>query len=190
MKDHLRNKFLAGVLAAIPLVVTALLVVYVETETRKLFRIDIPFVGVAIALVGIYLLGLLVTSLIGKYFMALVDRALSRIPGLRELYAAWKQITVTQDGAQGIFTKVVSIADEAGLRVIGFSTGRPVSGSNTTTCVFVPAAPNPTSGRLYFVPLDRCTLLDMTPEEAFKMILSGGNYIPAGTIPAGGATSL
>ncbi|MGE5609053.1 MAG: hypothetical protein ACM359_07350, partial [Bacillota bacterium] len=46
-----------------------------------------------------------------------------------------------------------------------------------TLCVFVPAAPNPTSGRLYFVPRAQCIVLDLSIEDAFKMILSTGNYI-------------
>lgn len=179
MKDHLRNKFLAGVFAALPIAVTGFLVYYVETQTRSLFHINIPFVGVVLALVCIYLLGVLVTSLLGKWMLGVADRLLSRLPGLKELYSAWKQVTITPGGSQGIFSRVVLVGDEAGQRTIGFSSGEGIPGDPQTTCVFVPAAPNPTSGRLYFVPLASCRFLETTPEEAFKLILSGGNYVPA-----------
>jgi uncharacterized membrane protein len=45
-------------------------------------------------------------------------------------------------------------------------------------CVFVPSCPNPVNGRLFFVPIDQCLFVEMTPEEAFKVILSTGNYVP------------
>ncbi len=44
--------------------------------------------------------------------------------------------------------------------------------------MFIPGSPNPTTGRLYFVPSFRCIRLDMSPQEALKMIISGGNYVP------------
>jgi uncharacterized membrane protein len=45
-------------------------------------------------------------------------------------------------------------------------------------CVFVPNSPNPITGRLYFVPAELCTFTDISVEEAFKVILSTGNYVP------------
>jgi len=45
-------------------------------------------------------------------------------------------------------------------------------------CVFIPSSPNPITGRLYFIRASRCQFIDMTTEEAFKVILSTGNYVP------------
>ena len=74
----------------------------------------------------------------------------------------------------------VLVPDESGqMRMLGFSSGKPIEGDPNTCCVFVPASPNPTSGRLFFVPLDRCLSLAMTPQSALKLIISGGNYVPA-----------
>jgi uncharacterized membrane protein len=189
LQKHLRNTFLTGIFAAIPLAATAFVIWYVEKSTREplnaLFGVNIPFIGVVAALVLIYLLGLLVSSLIGKLCINLIDRLLSRIPVLRDLYQAWKHISITPGGKEGIFAKVVLIPDAGGhARTLGFTSGEGIDGDPRTTCVFVPAAPNPTSGRLYFIPLASCIFLDTSVEEAFKMILSGGNYIPSAVAKA------
>jgi uncharacterized membrane protein len=184
LQKHLRNTFLTGIFAAAPIAVTAFVIVYVEAATReplnKLFRINIPFIGVVAALVLIYALGLLVNSLLGRWLIGLVDRILLRLPVLKELYQAWKHISVTPGGKEGIFAKVVLVPVENDrAHSLGFSSGEPLDGDPNTCCVFVPASPNPTNGRLYFVPLGDVRVLDLSPEEAFKIILSGGNYVPA-----------
>jgi uncharacterized membrane protein len=184
ISSHLRKTFFAGIFAAIPLAVTAFILWYVESRTREIARgalgLDIPFIGIVLTVALVYLTGLAVTSIVGKFFLGLLDRVLSRLPVLREVYRAWKQVSLTPTGTSGIFSKVVLIADETGrFRMIGFSTGQPIPGDPSTTAVFVPAAPNPTSGRIYFVSLSCCQILDMSADEAFKLILSGGTYIPA-----------
>jgi uncharacterized membrane protein len=73
----------------------------------------------------------------------------------------------------------VMIPDETGrMRMLGFSSGRPIEGTTDVVCVFVPASPNPTSGRLYFVALPECRFLEVGAQEALKFIISGGNYVP------------
>jgi len=63
--------------------------------------------------------------------------------------------------------------------VLGFTSGHAIEGDPGLSCVFVPGAPNPTTGKLYFVPTTRCIRLEMTPQDALKLIISGGNYVPA-----------
>jgi uncharacterized membrane protein len=183
LQKHLRNTFLTGIFAAAPIAVTIFVIVYVENATRaplyNLLGINIPFVGVLVALALIYFLGLLVNSLLGKWMLAIVDRILLRVPMLKGLYQAWKHISVTPGGKEGIFAKVVLLPIEDGrAQTIGFSSGHPIEGDPRTCCVFVPAAPNPMNGRLYFMPVADVRVLDLSPEEAFKIILSGGNYVP------------
>ena len=182
MKKHLRTTFLAGVFAAIPVAVTAFIVWYVESQTRQLFRVNVPFLGVVVAIVLIYFLGLLVTSLLGKWLLGLLDKLLRKVPGLSELYTTWKQVLGTPGHSQGIFTRVVMIPTDAG-EMMGFTSGDPVRPGSPTACVFVPRTPNPASGDLHFVPLSKCRFVDVEMEEAFKFILSGGNYVPDGLAP-------
>jgi uncharacterized membrane protein len=181
LKTHVRNKFVAGVLAAIPVAVTFFVLWYIDSKARLILGIDVPFLGIAIALAAIYLLGLFVTSVIGRFLIRITDWILGHVPGLRDLYRAWKQmaLTDTQDGGFGIFGQVVLVPDEAGRgMVVGFTAGHPVDGDPGTCCVFIPASPNPTSGRLHFIAQSRLVHVDLARQEAIKMIISGGNYVP------------
>jgi len=190
---HFRNKLVAGVLAAIPVAVTGFILWFVDSKARALFEVDYPFVGILIAILVIYLLGLFVTSLFGQFLLGITDSLIRRIPGLRDLYRSWKQVALTTDAHEGIFARVVLIPDESGwMRVLGFSSGRPIEGDPGVCCVFVPASPNPTSGRLYFVPADSVIPVALQPQEALKVIISGGNYVPGaiGAATAGRGRSL
>jgi uncharacterized membrane protein len=185
LKAHLERKFLAGILAAIPLAVTAFILWYVDTHLRQLVAEVArwnppPGVGIPAALVALYFLGVFVTSLIGRYLLRAVDWTLIRLPGFRDLYGTWKQIAVTPDVDAGILAAVVLIPDESGqLRMLGFTSGRPIEHSADMLCVFVPAAPNPASGRLFFARRADCLFLpDVGTKDALKFIVSGGNYVP------------
>ncbi len=187
MGQHLRNKLVAGALAAIPLVVTVFVLWWVDSKARGIFGVDTPFVGIGIALAGLYLLGLFVTSFVGQFVLGGVDAVLRRLPGLRDLYRSWKQVALTTDTHDGIFAHVVLIPGDGGTRMLGFSSAKGIEGDASTWCVFVPASPNPTSGRLFFVPSKVCLLVDMSSQEALKLVISGGSYVPSGI---GAATSL
>ena len=188
LQKHLRNTFLAGIFAAVPVGATVFLIWWVEGMTRtplkRMFGLDIPFLGIPLALAGIYALGLIVTSLIGKWFLLLLDKLLSKLPLLREIYQAWKQVALTPGGKEGMYAKVVLAPLEGG-EVMAFTSGECVPGDEKMCCVFVPNTPNPVTGRLYFVPRADCRELAMTAEEAFKFIISTANYIP----PEVGATT-
>lgn len=188
LQKHLRNTFLAGALAAAPLAVTVFVVWYIESRTRvisdKVLGRGVPFLGVVIALVAVYALGLFVRSVLGRFALKLVDAALNRVPGLRSAYGAWKQVALTPGGGEGMFAKVCLVRDETGRRLeMAFTSGVPVEGTAAAAdpllCVFVPACPNPMNGRLLLVPRSDCRIIDDLPaEEAFKIVLSTGNYAP------------
>jgi uncharacterized membrane protein len=187
LQVHFRNKLVAGALAAIPLVVTVFILWYVDSKARSVFGVDYPFVGILIAVAGLYLLGLFVTSLVGQFLLGAVDAVLRRLPGLRDLYRSWKQVALTTDTHEGIFAHVVLIPGDGGSRLLGFTAAKGLDGDPSTWCVFVPASPNPTSGRLFFVPSKDCLLVAVGAQEALKFIISGGNYVPPGI---GGATAM
>jgi uncharacterized membrane protein len=180
---HLRNTFLAGAFAATPLAITVFLILWVESSargvTKNLTGLDIPFLGIAIAVAAIYLLGLLVTSLLGKVLLGMVDSLLLRVPIFKTIYQAWKQISLTAGGREGVFSKVVLVPDETGRTwMMGFTEGAPITNDRDHICVFVPASPNPMNGRLYFARTSECRPVNISAEEAFKLLLSGGNYVP------------
>jgi uncharacterized membrane protein len=183
LQTHLRNTFLAGIFAVIPLAITAFLIYKIDAWTRGISQTllgrSIPMVGVLVAIAAIYLVGLIATASVGRVFIRAVDALLSRVPGLRLFYITWKQIVITPGGTEGVFSRVVMIPDETGAtHLMGFTCGRAIENESSTYCVFVPAAPNPVNGRLYFVHKEKCALVDLSTEEAFKVVLSTGNYVP------------
>jgi len=179
VQTHVRNKLAVGVLSAIPVAVTAFILWYVDSKARALFDIRYPVLGLLVTLAGLYLLGLFITSLVGRWIITGADVLLAHIPGLRALYQSWKQMAFSPEGDEGIFARVVLVPDETGkMRMMGFSTRKPIDGDPDTVCVFVPGSPNPTSGRLYFVKVKDCLMLDLPARTALKILISGGNYVP------------
>jgi uncharacterized membrane protein len=188
LQTHIRNKLVAGALAAVPVAVTFFVLWYVDSKARALLHLQMPLVGIVVALGVIYLFGLFVTSVLGRALLSATDWILRHVPGLGDLYRSWKQVAISdpQDGVFGMFAHVVLVPDEAGRGcVLGFTSGHSIEGDPRVSCVFVPASPNPTSGRLQFVPQSRCLKLDLRPQEALKLLISGGNYMP----PAIGAAT-
>jgi uncharacterized membrane protein len=190
-RDHIRKNFLTGMFAAIPVAVTLFIIYWINAQTQPIthwiFRRDIPFLGLILALITIYLIGMGANSLLGRFVLRRIDHLIGRLPVVSQIYLAWKQVALTPGGTEGTFSKVVLIPDETGfMKWMGFTSGRLIEGSEPMYCVFVPNSPNPITGRLYFVPIDKCTMLAMSVEEAFKLILSTGNYVP----PLRGAVAL
>ncbi|HVT90113.1 MAG TPA: DUF502 domain-containing protein [Tepidisphaeraceae bacterium] len=183
MQSHLRNTFLAGIFAVVPLAVTVFLIYKLYEWTGVIseyfFGRAMPLLGIILVLSIIYLAGLVATLSVGKMVIRAVDSLLVRVPGLRQLYTTWKHVAITPGGTEGVFSHCVLIPDETGVsNLLGFTSGRPVDGGAGVLCVFVPVTPNPVSGRLYFVAREKCMMIDISAEEAFKVILSMGNYVP------------
>jgi len=180
ISKHVKAKFVAGLIAAIPIAITVFLVFYVDGMVQNVVRLPYPFLGILLSLAAIYALGVFVTSLVGRYLLRSFDWVLERIPGLSDLYRTWKQLLVTPDLDSGMFAKVLLLPDESGQHhLLGFSTGRPIGEDGDRLCVFVPNSPNPITGRLYFVSMKRCCFLPLSSKEALKTVVSSGNYLPA-----------
>jgi uncharacterized membrane protein len=183
-QDHLRKTFIAGLFTAVPIGVTVFLVLKFDEMTRgislSLFGRSVPLVGVVIAILVIYLSGLLASTLVGRFFIGILDSLLIRVPVLRQLYTAWKQVAFVPIGTEGTFSRVVLIGDESSqMLMLGFCSGTPIDGDADTFCVFMPSAPNPVGGsRLFFVNREKLIWLNVSTEEAFKVVLSNGNYVP------------
>ena len=183
MQDHLRKTFLAGAFAIIPVAVTIAIVVYVEGVTRgPLARVglDVPGLGVVVALAVIYATGLFVTSVVGKVLLRWTDALLNRLPLLRDLYKAWKQVSLSPGGGEGIYGRVVLVPDgpPGSPWILAFSTGDAIAPDATHVAAFVPNAPNPVTGRVVFVRREDVIATTLTAEDAFKLLLSSGNYVP------------
>jgi uncharacterized membrane protein len=196
---RLRTWLLTGLLVTAPIVVS-LYVTWIVIHTvdsaitpwipaRYLPETYLPFaipgMGLLIVLVGLTIIGALTASLLGRYFLHLSDRVLARMPIVRSIYGATKQIFETVLSSKGnAFRSVVLIEyPRRGIWTLGFITGTTVGEVQHLTRenivnVFVPTTPNPTSGFLLFLPKDEVIELTMSVEEGIKMIVSGGIVTP------------
>lgn len=146
---------------------------------------DWPGFGLVIGFVIITLFGALAAGFIGRWLIKLGESLLNRMPVVRSIYAATKQILETVMASQSdAFRDVVLLEyPRRGIWVIGFVTGNTkgeVQAKTTENMVniFVPTTPNPTSGFLLFCPEADLTYLDMNVEDALKLVVSGGIVTP------------
>lgn len=190
-----RNRFFTGVVVAIPIVATLLAVSWVVQKIdNNVFKIvpdslnpetylgfAIPGLGLIISVILLFLLGIVASNFIGRSLIRSGENLLDRVPVVSPIYNALKQIVQTVAAQKDRAFRDVCLLEypKAGVWAIGFVTadlgGEPKKelGDNMV-CVFVPTTPNPTSGFLLFVPKEDIRILDMTPEEGAKMIISGG----------------
>lgn len=190
-----RNRFFTGVVIAIPIVATLLVVSWVVTNIdENVFRIvpnslnpetylgfAIPGLGLIISIILLFLLGIIASNFIGKSLIKSGEKLLDRVPVVSPVYNSLKQIVQTVAAQKDRAFRDVCLIEypKKDVWAIGFVTadlsGEPAKAlGDDMVCVFVPTTPNPTSGFLLFVKTDSIQILDMTPEEGAKMIISGG----------------
>lgn len=196
----LKNYFFAGMIAILPLLITfSVLVILFRTFSglaRPLIR-QIPMIAqypglldVLSFLGAIFVIlfcGMILTNVIGRRIFHLIDSLLQRIPLLSWIYTAVRKITALfyQDGSTANqLRRVVMIQyPRKGVHVIGFLTSDSLSEFNKLAKadlvnVFLPTTPNPTSGFLLMVPRKEVIPLDISVEDAVKIIISGGIASP------------
>jgi uncharacterized membrane protein len=182
---NFRRNILAGLGVIVPLGLAVYVLLKIDEVTRPLMvpllGRSAPVVGIVLALLGVYLIGFSVTSLLGQFFVRKADHLLARYPGARELYNVWKDVFLNPPEQGGTSLRVVLIPDGEGQRqMIAFTTGKPVPGDEGAICVFVPDAPNPTQGTLFLIPRERVQFSAVNTSEAYKLIVSKGRYLPEG----------
>lgn len=147
---------------------------------------DIPGVGLIVAIVGLTLIGALTANLFGRTLFGYGELMLGRMPIVRNVYSALKQIFETVLSKSGSSFQRVGLIEypRKGIYSIIFISTETRGeiqarhGSDQLISVFLPTTPNPTSGFLLFVPEQDVKILDMTVEEAAKLIISAGLVIP------------
>jgi len=189
----LRNTFVAGIVASLPLVVTVYALVLLFRFTDGLLgplisswlEYTIPGLGFVLAILLLLMVGVLARNLVGQSLLRTGDRLMLRVPLVRSIYAALKQITdALARPDQAAFKRVVLIQyPRGGLYTVGFMThdqfGYLVGAEpDALVSVFLPTTPNPTSGWLVFVPREDVVPLNMSVEEGAKLVISGGVISP------------
>jgi uncharacterized membrane protein len=146
---------------------------------------EIPGIGLLIGFALITLIGALAAGFIGRWLISFGESLLNRMPVVRSIYGATKQILETVVSAQSdAFREAVLVEyPRKELWVIGFVTGNTKGEVDTLidhdmVNVFIPTTPNPTSGFLLFCPKKEVIFLEMEVEEAVKLVVSGGIVTP------------
>ena len=145
---------------------------------------EIPGLELMIAFISFILIGLVFSTLFGKAILGYFDNLITRIPFAGNVYKAIKQITETFSNADAAYQKVVLIEyPRKDIYAIGFMTGETKGEIKDhkkidMVNVFVPTTPNPTSGFLLFIPKEDAVELDMSVEDAIKLVVSAGMVVP------------
>ena len=190
---RVRRYYLAGIVVLAPTALTLWVVWKLFTFFDDILGRELRARGVSVFGLGFLLLNLLLLLLgwlaagfLGRRLFALWDKVMQRVPLINKVYATLRQIAellLGSDRGRGFGRVAVVEFPSPGSWGLGFVTsnvaGEPGRGIGRGTCsVFIPSAVNPTTGFLLMVPEERVTYLDMTPEQAMKMIVSAGAIVP------------
>ncbi|WP_095589683.1 DUF502 domain-containing protein [Actibacterium ureilyticum] len=167
-----------------------------ETYLKRIFgedtTINIRGVGVVFFLVFTVFVGWLAKGIIGRSFLDWAEGLVDRMPVVRSVYAGLKQI------AETVFSSADTSFDQAclveyprkGIWAVAFVStsakgeiNRRIPRDEALISVFLPTTPNPTSGFLLFVPKSEVIMLDMSVEDAAKLVISAGLVYPNGKDP-------
>jgi uncharacterized membrane protein len=194
----IRNYLIAGLLIWVPIMVTvwvvrfiarildqSLLLVPPTWRPEALIGHYIPGLGVVLSLLLLFITGLLVRNLFGRQIVQGAESLIKRIPVVGSVYGGAKTFseTVLADKG-GSFKQVVMVEfPRKGVFSIGFITSEDLEEAQAktaqdVTCVFVPTTPNPTTGFIILVPRDEVVRMDMTVDDAFRMLLTLGVVVP------------
>lgn len=202
MMAALRKYLIAGLLVWLPLAATVVIIKLVidlldklilllpmDYRPESLFGFSIPGFGLILAIAVLMLTGVLAANLLGRQLVALWEGILSRIPVVRNIYNAVKQISATVLTSKGKSFRKVVMAEypRKGIWSIGFLTNETVALDckdleANMVAVFLPTTPNPTSGFILLFPREDLIELDMSVEDGFKFIISVGVVVPDGPI--------
>ena len=195
----IRGYFLTGIIVTAPVGLTfyvaILFIGFIDSKVKNIIPskyhydnilpFDIPGLGLIIVFLLLTFIGFLTAGLVGRYIIRLGERIISRLPIIRSIYGALKQIfeNVLNSSSKSFREVVLIEYPRKGIWAIGFITGntkgevRSLSDTEMVN-VFLPTTPNPTSGFLLFLPKKDIKILSMSIEEGIKLVISGGIVTP------------
>ncbi|HXV35589.1 MAG TPA: DUF502 domain-containing protein [Myxococcota bacterium] len=205
IRETIRRYFIAGILFFAPIGVTiwAIGSIIVWLDNLLLPRFlklimpgldeipSIPLIGMLFTFVVILLLGVIARHLLGGEFQRAWERLLARVPIARSIYAAVKQLAeaIFASASQtSRFRRVVLVEfPRKGIYALAFTTGtargivQDMTKEEVINC-FIPTTPNPTSGFFLLVPNEELIEIDITVEDAFKLVMSAGLVSPSAQV--------
>lgn len=200
----IKKYLLAGLVVWLPIIATVLILRFLidlldqtisllpeKYNPETLLGMNLPGLGAILSIVVLFVTGVLATNLFGQKLVRLSESILDRIPLVRSIYSATKQMieAVVSTNSQA-FRKVVLVEyPRKGLWSVAFQTGGATSEITKKTesemvSIFIPTTPNPTSGFLMMVAKDDIIELEMSVDNALKFIISLGVMQPGTTTNA------
>jgi len=198
----IKNHFLSGVLVVVPLILTYIVLRFLfelvdsilQPLLLRVLGYYIPGLGVVTTVLLILLAGLLTRSIIGARLHAFGESILVRVPLIRPVYSAAKQVleAITRPNIEAFKEVVLVEYPRRGSYQIGFLSSRiTLTAANDPqkyVSVFVPSTPTPVSGNVVIVPLSDVHRIDLSVEDGVKFLVSAGvtapdkiNFRPSGT---------
>lgn len=202
---HLRAHFLTGILVTAPIGLTLyfvwLIVDWVDRQVNPLIPdtykpetylpFYVPGFGLVVMFIILTAIGAVARGLVGRLAIDTAETVLERMPVIRGVYGAMKQIfeTLLSNKSQAFREVALIEYPRRGVWTLGFITGSTLGElqnrmEDEMVNVFVPTTPNPTSGFLLFLPRRDVIVMSMTVDEGFKMIVSTGIVTPPDRRPS------
>ncbi len=198
LRTSIKNYFLTGLLVILPVFITAYVIWFLIRAMDVVLKyvpaqylpdtylpFHIPGIGLILVLIIILAVGVLFRNLAGRKVVHFSENMVDRIPLVRIIYSGVKQLLESFFLQKNDAFKRVALLEypRRGVYVIGFITGESKGEvqskiEKNMMNVFVPTTPNPTSGFYILIPEDELVILNMTVEDAFKLIISGGIFTP------------
>jgi uncharacterized membrane protein len=198
---RLRNNFLTGLIVAGPVAITFYLTWWFVTWVDGLVRPFVPVAyrpetylpfglpgsGLVVAVIALTLLGFLTRNLIGRTLVDFGERLLGRMPVVRAIYRGLKQVFETLFSGSGSSFRRVGLVEfpSPGMWSIVLISQAPsveiannLPGQEEHISVFLPCAPNPTTGFFFYVPRSKIIEIEMSAEDAATLIMSAGVVQP------------
>jgi uncharacterized membrane protein len=194
LRERTRRRFITGLLVIVPLWMTWFVLSAIVRRVDRVLAVlpkayhpdawlpfPVPGLGVILTLVVIQLVGVLGANLLGRSFVRSFEGFLARIPFVRGLYSSTQQVLrqiVAVDSASFRRVVLVRYPGGVGLYRVAF-----VTGEREVTCdgrsekllhLFLPNSPNAATGHFFFAEERLIVESDMTTEQAFKLLMSGG----------------
>jgi uncharacterized membrane protein len=185
----LRAYFLAGILVTVPLGLTIWILLWIfngidsflQPIVNQIFGHTIPGVGFGVTVVLIFIVGVIVSNVLGRRFLRYGESWLNRVPIARYLYGGIRQImqAFAAPDKTGFMEVVLVEFPRKGTRTLGFITNEtPDESGKKLLNIFIPTSPNPTSGFLQIIEEDQVIRTKLTVDEALRMVVSGGRVSP------------
>lgn len=192
---RIRNNFIYGIIVTLPIVAPVWLIIFVVRKTDEVIKpfipaqwnpdtylpFSIPGFGLILSIIGLFVLGTLAKNIFGRAIIGFGERILGRVPVVSNLYTAGKQIVSTVAEQRDREAQEVCMVEypRKGIWAVGFVTSE-LRGKIKEALpegyvnIFVPTTPNPTSGFYLIVKRSELKILDLTPEQGAKIIISAG----------------